>query len=259
MDLVFKFGPYPWPPIEENPDAGCSSSEYPSAARFKATAGKRPNLYLIFGLLPPPVESSLGQALLERCGSEAPLVSCLQALYERYMSELDLKGLVVAAETPEQLTSQLQTAILSVVAGVAEQEGSSLSPGTEELGRKEQQDGASSEDEKKLGGHELTESVAEEAKSTTSVAFAASFAAASGALITSLLAGLLIWQRYAEEDEELLSDQEELVSEGEETEAGALSRADRVVLAFRGYPVDHFEPLDSTTRRESHDLPDQFF
>eukprot|EP01056_Protomagalhaensia_sp_Gyna25_P000829 Protomagalhaensia_sp_Gyna_25__828@NODE_13_length_8454_cov_77_233868_g9_i0_p3_GENE_NODE_13_length_8454_cov_77_233868_g9_i0NODE_13_length_8454_cov_77_233868_g9_i0_p3_ORF_typecomplete_len490_score86_26stn_TNFRSF12A/PF12191_8/1_2e04stn_TNFRSF12A/PF12191_8/0_16Integrin_beta/PF00362_18/0_19Integrin_beta/PF00362_18/9_4e03DUF1902/PF08972_11/0_24_NODE_13_length_8454_cov_77_233868_g9_i034534922 len=258
MDLVSKFGPYPWPPIEEDPDAGCSSSEYPSAARFKATAGKRSNLYVIFGLLAPPLESGLGQALLERCGPGTPLDSCLQALYERYMLELDLRGLVVAAETPEQLTSQLQTAILSVVAGVVEQEGST--PGAEVLERVELQGKivAASKGEQKLTRDERTESTDGGSKST-SVAFAASFAAASGALITSLLAGLLIWQRYAEEDEELLSDQEELVSEGEETEPGPLSRADRVVLAFRGYPVDHFEPLDSSTRRESHDLPDQFF
>eukprot|EP01053_Blabericola_migrator_P000641 Blabericola_migrator_1__640@NODE_115_length_13846_cov_473_148632_g103_i0_p3_GENE_NODE_115_length_13846_cov_473_148632_g103_i0NODE_115_length_13846_cov_473_148632_g103_i0_p3_ORF_typecomplete_len461_score83_25Integrin_beta/PF00362_18/0_16Integrin_beta/PF00362_18/0_14stn_TNFRSF12A/PF12191_8/0_022_NODE_115_length_13846_cov_473_148632_g103_i060567438 len=220
--LLEKYGPYPYPALNDTSTA-CHESEYPSLATIKESLNHT-NVFLAFALQPPG--EGLGHALDAKCKqlslSAATPDECLARIYTQYLHELGVNGTVI-----------------------------SMTNGTVAVG-----------DTLLRAVNEYVESNA--ASSTKEAAFplAASFAAASGALVTSIFAGILIWQRCADDD--LLSipgDSDRDEDRQSQDDRVPMSRADRVALAFQGFPIDSFssvEPLDDSPR-SSVSLPKQFF
>eukprot|EP01055_Gregarina_sp_Pseudo9_P001347 Gregarina_sp_Pseudo_9__1346@NODE_18_length_6061_cov_60_328462_g16_i0_p2_GENE_NODE_18_length_6061_cov_60_328462_g16_i0NODE_18_length_6061_cov_60_328462_g16_i0_p2_ORF_typecomplete_len477_score187_81Integrin_beta/PF00362_18/0_052Integrin_beta/PF00362_18/4_3e02DUF5129/PF17173_4/0_064DUF5129/PF17173_4/3_2e02_NODE_18_length_6061_cov_60_328462_g16_i041965626 len=225
--LMTKFGPFPFPPVSEH-ETACERSEYPEWSVIRSRLQSRANLRLVFALANPPLASP---ALATRCSDLAPdaRLQCLQRIYHTYIADLDLNAVVVAAPTAAALSATLTDAVVKIVDAAP-----TVSPSPKQAVQR-------------------------------GVVFGASLAAASGAVVTSLLAGLLVWQRFGDNDDEgdaeLTSLDPGSPGSLSDEEGVPVSRARRADLAFRGFPLDDFspvEPLDATPRTDVS-LLDQFF
>eukprot|EP01054_Gregarina_sp_Poly1_P011210 Gregarina_sp_Poly_1__11209@NODE_91_length_14868_cov_482_446186_g78_i0_p5_GENE_NODE_91_length_14868_cov_482_446186_g78_i0NODE_91_length_14868_cov_482_446186_g78_i0_p5_ORF_typecomplete_len491_score49_81Integrin_beta/PF00362_18/4_8e05Integrin_beta/PF00362_18/12stn_TNFRSF12A/PF12191_8/0_022_NODE_91_length_14868_cov_482_446186_g78_i067938265 len=240
--LLEKFGPFPYPVIQKDSKGDCDLSEYPSINELRGEIIRRENLHLIIAVSEPKDTAGLSA----KCSDlDDDRLTCLIKYYKAYISQLGVKGSVI----PLHSTNSTRSSITDAVSSILESYAGTFRSSDLFLRRTQisTQPGASLS----TRNHEH--------KTSNGTAFATSVAAASGALVTSLLGGLLIWQRCGDE-EECLTDAGSIDGEVEE-ETEPISRADRAVLAFQGYPIDDFssvEPLD-TTPRTGQSLADRFF
>lgn len=235
--LIEKFGPFPYPPVADSHIGPCNEREYPAWNAVREQLRSIDDLVVVFALAEPLTSKHL-ETKCKSLGLDSGK-NCLVHIYEQYISLLDIGGAVITIEDPQSLSQTLVDTITSITRHDSNLWSHRVPNYTTVSTSRAQM------------RHQAT---------STKSALSASLAAAAGALVTSFIGGLMIWQKCID-DEEIYEEEVTTVAADNETRA-PLSRAERAVLAFQGVPVDDFssiEPLDSTPRTIESNLPDHFF